>query len=213
MENAAGPWRKRLASILPPFIALARRTGIELFPEKEVPVPRVKERPRIIRTDTNELTYDLERENEGIFMVDTKGTKVISGFVRGRRFDLSGVKVEFLKTLKGWATFTMTSLNGNDLLSAKRILIAATGMKKNKGWNLERLGRNRVTLRDRWGSPPVLCEGIKARISFPARTSPVAAFPLGPEGNRSGSLEIGRKNGKYFIEIPGTSLWYMVTFR
>ena len=78
----------------------------------------------------------------------------------------------------------MTVVEGEGFESPGRMVIAATGLMKNTGAELEDLGDDRVTVRNRWGTPPILCEGVPAEVLLPVPAGRVRFYPLDESGNR-----------------------------
>jgi hypothetical protein len=81
---------------------------------------------------------------------------------------------------------------------------------KNTGEQLERLGDDRITLRDRWGSAPVLCEGIEATVSLPVAPEKVGFYLLDEKGDRRAPAAIARRKDKTIIPLgpEHKTIWY-----
>jgi hypothetical protein len=95
------------------------------------------------------------------------------------------------------------------------VLIAATGVVHNQDARLERLDDDRVTLGDRWGGEPVLCEGIPAEITLPVPAERVTLYPLDPSGNRREPIAVNGDKGKAVLPLaPGhKTVWYEAVIR
>jgi hypothetical protein len=89
----------------------------------------------------------------------------------------------------------MVAVDGRDFKSPGRILIAATGWVGNQGAELEHLGGDRVTLGNRWGEGPTLCEGIPAEITLPVPPDRVRFYPLDESGNRREAAAVTPRDG------------------
>jgi hypothetical protein len=135
--------------------------------------------------------------------------------VRGRTFELGDVKLRIGKTRMDWATVSMVVINGEGFAKPGRILIAATGWEQNSDAKLEELGGNRVTLRNRWGRDPILCEGILAEISLPVGPEKVKFYPLDESGNRRAAAAVSSSDGKALVTLgpKHKTLWYEVEIR
>ena len=96
-----------------------------------------------------------------------------------------------------------------------RILIAATGWVQNKGAQLQTLDGNRITLGNRWGDAPVLCEGIAAEIVLPVPADRATVYPLDTAGNRRAAVKPTDRDGRAVIAIgpEHQTLWYEVEIR
>ena len=165
-----------------------------------------------ITSDTGQLRWDFSEPNAGFFVADTPKTKVFTGFVRERSFAMGDVLLRIGKTKLNWATITLTAIDGVDLHSPGRILLAATGDVQNSGAELQELGDNRVTLSNRWGDAPVLCEGIEATIALPVDVKKVRFFALDESGNRKESIPVRSRAGKTVLEIgpEHKTIWYEI---
>ena len=162
-------------------------------------------------SDTGEMRWDLSQKGAGCFTVDTACSKLFTGFVRGRTFELGNVSLAIGKTRLGWATVTLTCIDGKGFDQPGRILITATGACQNKDWKLESRGGDRVTLGRNWGSEPVLCEGVPAEITFPVAPARVKLFPLDERGNRREAIPVSG-GGKAVLTLgpEHETVWYEV---
>ena len=167
-------------------------------------------------SDTGQLRWDLSQPGGGYFIADAPRSKLFTGFVRGREFKLGDVTLRIGPTRLDWATVSMVALDGESV-GAKpgRVLIAATGAVQNTGATLEDLGDNRVTLRNRWGTEPILCEGIPATIELPVAADRVRLYPLDDAGNRRGAIPVSSEGGRAKLELgpKHKTLWYEVEVR
>jgi hypothetical protein len=162
--------------------------------------------------DTGQLCWDVAQKEAGYYTVDTRRSKLFTGFVRGRTFRLGDVSLKIGPTRLDWATISMTVIDGQSFDRPGRILIAATGWVQNEGAKLEQLGHHRITLRDQWGHEPVLCEGIPASISLPVAAGRLRCYPLDESGNRRAAIAVGSDDGKGLIELAPRhkTVWYEV---
>lgn len=163
-------------------------------------------------SDTGEICWDVSQKDAGYYTVNTRRTKLFTGFVRGRTFSLGDVSLKIGATRLDWATVSMTAIDGESLDRPGRILIAATGLVQNQGAKLEQLGEKRVTLRDQWGNAPVLCEGIRATITLPVPADRVKCCPLDESGNRRTAIPVGKNDGRTQVELAPEhkTVWYEV---
>ena len=109
----------------------------------------------------------------------------------------------------------MTAIDGEGFGGPGRILIAATGWIQNKGAQLQTLEGNHVTLGNRWGEAPILCEGIPAEIVFPVSADRATSYPLDSAGNRRAAVRPTDRDGRAVIAIGPAyrTLWYEVEIR
>jgi len=212
LRESRNPWvltADRLG--IPSTMSLVHRVAMVLDPEKATsPLPQLPAEQKVYLSDTGEICWDLSRPEGGVFLVNTAKTKLVTGFPAERTFDLGGVKIQIGQTLLGWATLSMTVLEGNGFDQAGRILVAATGKVQNTGWDFRRDG-DRVTVGRRWGDEPILCEGVPARIVLPVPAERVKVYALDEAGRRKGSVLI-QPSGQAAFEIGPKyqTLWYEV---
>ncbi len=164
------------------------------------------------RSDTGQIIWDVSQPSAGYFLVDTPRTKLFTGFVRSRVFELGNIKLKVGPTRLDWATVSMVCIDGQGFDKPGRILIAATGLAQNSGAQLEQLPGGNVTLGNRWGNEPVLCEGIPAEITLPASATRVKLFALDESGNRRDSIPVGQKENRALLALDPkhATLWYEV---
>lgn len=183
--------------------------------QPRLPFPEVPADQKIFVSDNRVLRWDTTREGKGYFLADTPRTKLFTGFVAGRTFDLGQVRLAIGKTQLDWATVSLTCLDGAGFDQTGRILVAATGRRQNTDWKLEDLGDNRVTLRNRWGRGPVLCEGVPLRITLPVDANRVECHALDEAGNRAARVPVSSTKGQTQIVLDPQykTLWYEVVVK
>ena len=177
-------------------------------------------RPELSKTsefvsDTGQLRWNVLQKDAGYFIADTPRAKLFTGFVRGRTFDLGAVQLRIGATRLDWATISIVAMDAKRLDQPGRVLIAATGWTQNTDMQLEQLGDDRVTVRNRWGKAPLLCEGITADIEFPVASSRVKLFPLDESGNRRAEVPCVTSGGKAALALrpEHKTVWYEVELR
>lgn len=163
-------------------------------------------------SDHAALTWKSDAKDRGLFLVDTPRTKLVTGFVDGDLLQLGDVTLRIAPGKLGWATLSMTCLDGSGFDAPGRVLIAATGAQQNTGWTLQDLGQHRVTLGRNWGEGPVLCEGISATIALPVAANRVALFPLDTAGNRRDAVPLAATpagdRAQIGLSPEHRTLWY-----
>ena len=180
------------------------------------PTKKDAQQPTTYVSDTGQLRWDLSQPGAGCFIADTPRTKLFSGFIHGRQFQLGDVSLKPGPTRFDWATVSMVAIEGGRLGQGPgRVLIAATGAVQEHGAELEDLGNNRVTLRNNWGTAPILCEGIPATILLPVAPDRVRLYPLDAAGNRREAVPVSAENGRAKLDLTPRhrTLWYEVEIR
>ena len=195
--------------------SLLHGIGLDLKAEKTAGPALPFSSDKTFLSDTGQLRWDVSQPGAGYFTVDTPRTKLFTGFIRGRTFNLGNVFLAVGSTRLDWATVTMTVIEGQGFDGPGRILIAATGLVQNKGAQLRTLDGKRITLGDRWGEAPVFCEGIAAEIVLPVPADRVTVYPLDTAGNRRSSVPPTARDGRAVIAIGPAykTLWYEAELR
>ena len=172
-------------------------------------------KPSAFVSDTGQLRWDAAQSEAGYFTVDAPRTKLFTGFVRGRTFRLGDVELRIGPTRLDWATVSLVALDGEGFDRPGRVLVAATGWVQNTGARLEELGGQRVTLGNRWGKEPILCEGIPAEIVLPVPPDRVTIYPLDPAGSRGRPIPPGVRDGRAAVPLgpQHKTLWYELVIR
>ena len=192
---------------------VAMKHGMALGVVEESKLGGVSQIPFPQRTsDTGQLHWDFRNANAGFFMVDTPKTKVFTGFSRGRTFTMGDVLLKLGQTKRDWATITMTAIDGADLRSPGRILLAATGDVQNTGAQIQDLGNDRITLGNNWGDAPVLCEGIDATLTLSVNSKNLRFYALDESGNRKATIPVQSQSDKTLLKIGPQykTIWYEI---
>ena len=206
----------------PEFYSTEGKTVIRT--EADVP-SEIREafRNKQVMSSTGELTWNWQQQGAGYFMVDTRNTKVFSGFTAGRSFTYRGMTLTPGKTRLGWCTISLTLAQAYDnskpgnLLRRGSYLLAATGLVQNTDMKIVEVAKNpsKITTSEnyggRLGNGPVLCEGIPARLTFSGLRDKVRCFALDPDGNRTCEVPVrSNSSGEAVLEIGPdyNTVWY-----
>ena len=196
-------------------LSLLHGVALSLSDAPQPDPPELAEDTTLFVSDTGQIRWDVSQENAGYVVVNTPRSKLFTGFVHGRTFKLGNIELALGKTRLDWATVSITSMDGTGFDGPGRILIAATSWLQNTGAKLEELGKDRATLRNRWGSEPVLCEGIPATITLPVGSQRAQFYPLDESGNRRAAVPCKNRDGHATVELSPRhrTLWYEVVIR
>ncbi|MBT7161465.1 MAG: hypothetical protein HN904_01735, partial [Victivallales bacterium] len=196
--------------------ALRHGIGLDLLKNAPEPEPlgsgeSVIGAKRVV-SDTGQMVWDTSRSDRGVFTISTPRTQLFTGFADGRRLNLAGLELAAIESRTGAATISAVCIDGRDLRSPGRVLIAASGTAQNTDAVLEDLGGDRVTLRKNWGKGPILCEGITATIGLPVSPDRVTAYALNGDGTRLAMVPSVPRDGKTLLKLNPTyrTLWYEV---
>lgn len=151
----------------------------------------------VLLSDTQELEWNVTQTNAGYFVVRAPQTKVFSGFVRGRSFDLGdGVSLSVGATKRDWATVSLVSRNatGFGRNGPANLLWTLTGQAWNSGSRFvkdesEIVGGLTARGED-WGHGPFMVEGVTASLTLPCAAGRVRCWALDRHGNRREALDV-----------------------
>ena len=178
-----------------------------------------------IKSSTGELTWNWQESGAGYFTVDTRNTKVFSGFVRGRSFTYRGMKLVPGKSRLDWCTLSLTLAQAYDnakpgnLLRRGSYLLAATGLVHNTDAKIVQIADNppRVTTSENYGAKlgvgPVLCEGIDAKLLLAGLKDRVKCYALDADGNRMQEVPVtSSASGEAVLHISPKykTVWYEI---
>lgn len=178
---------------------------------------------KVMKSSTGELTWDWSIPKAGVFMVDTRKTKVFTGFVHGRNFTFTGMRLTPGKTRLDWMTLSLTQTSSDGewrsrtVLAPGTYLLAATGVVKNTGQKsviLSGPGNKVSYATEDGGNPgegPILCEGIPAELALAGLRGRVQCFALDPDGNRTVELPVSESPaGEAIVNIGPEykTVWY-----
>ncbi|MBR1633379.1 MAG: carbohydrate binding domain-containing protein [Bacteroidales bacterium] len=206
---------------------LFREKGRALIIREEKDVPAsVKQafEDKRLKSGTGELSFDWTDPRAGVFMVDSRNTKVFTGFVRGRSFEYKGLSLKPGKTRLDWLTLSLTLAHpageaaSREMLRPGRYLLAATGLVQNTGQKIVPLDMpERISSSQEdggsFGKSPVLCEGIPATLTLKGQAGKVKCFALDPDGKVTMSVPVkDASSGDAILEIGPqySTVWYEI---
>src|SRR5262249_23320922 len=90
-------------------------------------------RPRLLR-------WEGQGTDNALCTADSPSSKVLVGFVAGRKLDVGGWRVEGLGKAPGFAALTLSALDGKPAPQSRSLLLTAVGRVENvaMGWNAGR---------------------------------------------------------------------------
>jgi hypothetical protein len=181
---------------LNPVLALQNRTAIDLS-------GKVKEMPTVPDTKLQLIGWDFafpvsgasmfyKTGNDGIVAVLTPRVFLHTGFVSDNTSfswgsgESPSMILQFVKKPNlGWATATLTRLDDEKAGGPERYLFVITGETRNTDMQIESLGDDRITVGNRWGSAPVLCEGVASKLLWSeVKPEQMRCWALDESGNR-----------------------------
>jgi len=156
-----------------------------------------------------DIQWDMREKDAGYFKVNAPEVKVFTGFVRDREFAFDDIKLKPGKTTLDFVTISLLNLDGGGYL------LTATGAMHNTGgeprkraplstWDPD----DAVTLENKWGDSPVLCEGIPLELTLPKGVWLV--YPLDEAGNRRLDSPLRFENNPIRLGPEQKTLWYEI---
>jgi len=195
--------------------ALTKRVAVDVSGKvKEMPkpelIPRNQKKFTFASDDTIGISlYNMELPGKGFASFWCENVGLYTGFVEeGKKYPCAGLTLQFGKTNLDWATVSVTVME-----EQKRFLIVATGEMRNTDMKLESLGDDRVTVGNRWGKGPVLCEGIPVTIIVGiGEIENIRYWPLDESGNRREELKPIKIGDYLAIELKPEykTIWYEI---
>ena len=157
-----------------------------------------------ITSSTGQLVWDTA--GQGLFTVNTPGTKAVVGFAEGKELRLGEVTIQLACP---YASLFLTALDKNiTLAEAKSALLCAVARNSNSGFKYFAIDSR--TLDN--GHGPILLEPVRATLTFSSR-SVAAVNVLDHDGRRTGkSLTVA--GGRFSIDgARDKTLYYEVQFK
>lgn len=195
------PWDKWL---YPDFVHAARRLGTPGY-------ERMDPTARRLDSDTGELSLDYGRSR---LTISTPRTKSVIGEITGAAVELDGFRVG---AHPGFAAITATSLDGEPIGRARRVLVTAVGRARNTGQILTPPARPPGSGMS-WqltadGAPPVLVEPVRTRVRL-AMPGPATVHALDASGRRTRILDAAAAAGGVELDLASArTIWLEVISR
>ncbi|MDR2761991.1 MAG: cellulase family glycosylhydrolase [Planctomycetaceae bacterium] len=205
-----------------PRFALTNPVAIDLVDgDKNYVIPKFKNvGGNVYFSDNRNLYFDYRNEKEEGFGVNTKNLFLYSGFCKSGLSEKitmegkGGLKLIFTKpTRLNWKTISVVSIDANGFdptvenEKTIRVLVTATGLTQNEGMEIKKIGEEKITLADKWGDSPTLCEGIPFEIQF-QRAKKIKCFPLDEKGIRRNQIE--STENKVILDPKHKTVWYEI---
>jgi len=185
-----------------------RPVGFRLMPGKGgITLPEINVPDFPIVSNTGEITWQAEPEDNALYTVNAPAVRVAVGYIGGKEIRLGDLTLRVTKAENNWAAVAVAALDGKPLAESARILVVAAGRieNTNMGWNEER-----TSVQNKWGSAPVVAEGIEAQITLPAGKN---AMPLDGAGKPKQPVELQTAGSSTVLTIGPQyeTLWYGIT--
>jgi len=132
-------------------------------------------------------------------------------FVRDREFTFGDIKMKPGKTSLDFATISLLTLEedgGGYLLTATGTMHNTNGEPRRREPANPWQPNDMVTLENKWGTAPVLCEGVPLELTLPPGTWLV--YPLDEAGNRHAGEPLRFENTPIRVGPEQKTLWYEI---
>ena len=189
-----------------PSIPLRHATRIAGFDKEPGEYPKVTEgNPSV--SDTGELTWYCSEKTKGLVAIETDKSQALIGFVKDHNKALKNLSAEVENK---FCSITLTSLDGQPISKAQRLLLVTTARAANTGmiWD-----DKRTSLSD-WGGPPTVIEPVEGKVILrnlePLRRLEI--IPLDGAGKaQSMPTTVRSTNGELVLQIgsPAT-VWHLI---
>ncbi|MCL2745298.1 MAG: carbohydrate binding domain-containing protein, partial [Planctomycetaceae bacterium] len=211
------PWNFGFNGLgLDPRLALLKPVAIDTTAKAAMPkVEAMPKDQKVFETKTplGYYRYNLEKPNGGFAAMFDGQTALFTGFVEeDKKYPLGNGSISFGKTNLGWATVTLTDISAAK--NKSRLLLVLTGEMLNTDMEIEALGEDKITVGNRWGKPPVRCEGIPAVITW-KNNVPLAwkCWSLDQSGERKKAIPFEMSGNECILKLSPTykTIWYEIT--
>lgn len=197
-DTAAGT----LNACPPAALGLSHRLGIQ--PDNRQPTAFQVANPKRLASPEDSVIWDATDAHRAHVQINTPATRAVWGLIAGQRFDLGGVKISVGTVDRDYAVLVLTSLDGQPLETARRILLTAVGSAENEGmvWN-----EARKSVGNKWGRGPTQVNGIAAEITLPFRVDSLHA--LDGRGQRQATVPVQSdgSGSRFSIGPAQQTLW------
>jgi hypothetical protein len=189
-----------------PAIPLQHTTRIQSFHRKAEPYPEVGDKSPLV-SDTGEIVWAYDPPGKSLVSIDTDKSQALIGYVRDNPRVLKNLSAAVNNE---FCSIALSSLDGESIASADRLLLVATSRSANTGQTWE---EDRRFMKD-WGTAPTRIEPVTGTIRLHnlKQAQAVELLPLDGNGVAMGKAKEARK-AKDGFEIPiGTpaTTWYLV---
>lgn len=158
-------------------------------------------------SNTGEIRW-LPTDPEGaVYKVNAPSVRAAVGFIGGRDITLGDVTIRITEAENDWACVAVAALDGKPIVESARVLVVAAGRTENTNmeWN-----DTRTSVSNRWGTAPVLAEGIAGTVTLPGTVKLTA---LDETGAPKQDIDAAPASGSIELTIGPQfkTLWYGAT--
>lgn len=158
-------------------------------------------------SDTGELIWNKSAPSN--FLLNTPKTKIALGFLAGGSYDVDELHLDIPSDPTRFATFALSSLDGQEVSASKRLLLTVVGKVENS---------NMVWMPDRtsvtaWGVGPTVAEGVRGQVRLLTDTPGLHVWALDGNGKRRIEVPAVLEEGALSFEVAPEwqTLWYEIS--
>ncbi len=185
--------------------ALQRPVGFQMHPgEGEMAVPELAVPEPPVASNTGEIVWQHTPPERARYTVNAPAVRIAAGYIAGEEIRLGDAAIRVTRAENGWATVAIAALDGKPLAASTRVLVVAAGRVENTnmGWN-----EDRTSVGNKWGSAPVVAEGIEATLTLPGGGS-ASALDGGGKAKAPVELQTCQSGSVLAIGPQYETLWY-----
>jgi hypothetical protein len=194
-----------LHDMLPATLGLGYRIGID--PKATRPATTAAPSGKRLASPDGRAIWDASDQTRAHVLINTPNSRAVWGLVAGQQFSLGGIQLALGLTDHNYAALILTSLDGQPLESARRILLTAVGSAENQGmvWN-----DTRTSIGNHWGTGPTLVNGIPAEVTLPFPVKSVQALDARGQPQGAVTVRVEGNTSRFTIGPEHHTLWYEI---
>ncbi|MFW6031997.1 MAG: hypothetical protein ACOCTI_01325 [Phycisphaeraceae bacterium] len=147
----------------------------------------------VITSATKQLKWDVSREGQGFFTVDTPGTKAVVGFRPDQPQELGGVTID-VQSPKFAAVYVTSLAKDQSIDETDRLLVTVMARSANTGMKYDEDRDELLAL----GEGPILLEPVQASVDLGGR--PIQSARLLDHDGRATDREATLEDGRLVID-------------
>lgn len=155
-------------------------------------------------TDSTTTATRTGNGSDNVVVFESDKAISVAGFVGGKSIKTRYGTFNFGNTPTNFASLMLTPLDGQTIMTSKRLLLTVIGRVENQnmGWNAAR-----DSVSDQWGTGPSSAEVVPVIVVL--KGSPIKVSAL--DGNGKPKKAIAVKDGQFDIDRTTRAAWYEIT--
>ncbi|NOY79825.1 MAG: hypothetical protein GXP31_02350 [Kiritimatiellaeota bacterium] len=143
-----------------------------------------------------------------LYRVAAPALRVAVGEIGGAPLELGDVRLTVRSPEGSWACVALAALDGKSVADSAKLLFVAVTRAENSNMEWD---AKRTTVLNKWGSGPVVAQGLPADLTLPGAARP-RVHALDPHGVRAAPVDVRGAPGTWRIAVGPKfrTLWYLV---